>query len=43
MQPLIGTIRRTQISSNGSAYLSGVLMYRLILLVIGFTIHASYK
>jgi hypothetical protein len=37
VQPLIDTARtRTPIQSNGNAYLSGVLIYRFIILAIGF-------
>jgi hypothetical protein len=36
VQPLIDTRTRAPIKSKGSAYLSGVLMYRFIILAIGF-------
>jgi hypothetical protein len=36
VQPLIDTTTRAPIKSNGNAYLSGVLMYRFIILTIGF-------
>jgi hypothetical protein len=36
VQPLIDTRAREPIKSNGNAYLSGVLMYRFIIRVIGF-------
>jgi hypothetical protein len=36
VQPLIDTRTREPIKSNGNAYLSGVLMYRFIILTIGF-------
>jgi hypothetical protein len=35
-QPLIDTRAREPIKSNGNAYLSGVLIYRFIILAIGF-------
>ena len=43
VQPLIETRTIEQIKSNGSAYLSGILMYRFIIRVIGFKIHPPYK
>jgi hypothetical protein len=39
VQPLIDTRAREPIKSNGNAYLSGVLMYRFIILAIGFILH----
>jgi hypothetical protein len=36
VQPLIDTRTRAPIKSRGSAYLSGVLIYRFIILAIGF-------
>lgn len=39
VQPLIDTRAREPIKSKGNAYLSGVLIYRFIILIIGFTIH----
>ena len=39
VQPLIDTRTRDPIKSNGNAYLSGVLMYRFIIRVIGFILH----
>jgi hypothetical protein len=36
VQPLIDTRAREQIKSKGSAYLSGILIYRFIVRVIGF-------
>jgi hypothetical protein len=36
VQPLIDTRTRAPIKSNGNAYLSGVLIYRFIIRVIGF-------
>jgi hypothetical protein len=36
VQPLIDTRTREPIKSKGNAYLRGVLMYRFIILVIGF-------
>ena len=36
VQPLIETRAREPIKSKGNAYLSGVLMYRFIILAIGF-------
>ena len=41
VQPLIDTRTRAPIKSNGNAYLSGVLMYRFIIRVIGFMIHPA--
>ncbi|MFZ1021944.1 MAG: hypothetical protein WCE82_01910 [Halobacteriota archaeon] len=43
VQPLIDTRTREPIKSNGNAYLSGVLIYRFIILVIAFTLHPPYK
>ena len=43
MQPLIDTRAIEQIKSNGNAYLSGVLMYRFIILAIGFILHPPCK
>jgi hypothetical protein len=44
VQPLIDTERtRTPMQSNGTAYFSGVLMYRFIILAIGFILHPPYK
>ena len=39
VQPLIDTRTRAPIKSKGSAYLSGVLIYRFIIRVIGFILH----
>lgn len=36
VQPVVAVRMIAQINSNGSAYLNGILMYRFIILVIGF-------
>lgn len=38
VQPAVAVRTRTQINSKGNAYLSVVLVYRFIILVIGFII-----
>jgi hypothetical protein len=45
VQPLIETRRRHPIKSKGNAYFSGVLIliYRVIIRVIGFTLHPPNK
>jgi hypothetical protein len=39
VQPLIDTRTRAPIKSKGNAYLSGVLIYRFIILAIRFILH----
>jgi hypothetical protein len=43
VQPLIDTRTRAPIKSRGSAYLSGVLIYRFIILAIGFIFFPPHK
>jgi len=43
VQPLIDTRTSALIKSNGSAYFNGILMYRFIILTIGFIIQHLLK